>query len=137
MPVSKDNDFKGYSFIDKNFVCKSIEDCVTCKFCGGSITISSEVIYGASVKIVFCEMYSEISSTRNSAMLGPTKRFSEVNTRLIYAMRALGQGFLGCKTFCVIMDLPPPVNHESYSKIVKNIKNISTVTAKNSMMCKR
>lgn len=94
------------------------------------------MIYGVSEKIViFCEVCSEISSTRNSVMLGPSKRIPEVNMRLIYAMRALGQGCLGCKTFCGIMDLPPPVSHESYSKIVKNIRNISTVTAKNSMTC--
>lgn len=32
MPVYKDSDFKGYSFIDKNLVFKAIEDCVSCKF---------------------------------------------------------------------------------------------------------
>ena len=82
-------------------------DCVSCKFCGGDITIKCENIFGLSERIcVLCNDCGEIASSRNSSMLGKRKNQAEINSRFIYAMRTLGQSLAAAKTFCGVMDLP-------------------------------
>jgi hypothetical protein len=106
MDVSFNENFEGFCIIDKRLVFKMIEDCVMCKICGGDIKITSTVIAGLSEKIeCICESCGDLSTTRNSSMLGKRKNSAEINSRFLYAMRALGQGHSGAKTFCGIMDL--------------------------------
>lgn len=48
-------------------------------------------------------------------------------------MRCLGQGALGEKKFCGLMDLPPPAAQKSHDEIQKNIHIASKAVAKLSM----
>ncbi|GFX95303.1 hypothetical protein TNCV_848931 [Trichonephila clavipes] len=48
-------------------------------------------------------------------------------------MRTLGVGLRGIKTFCSVMDLPPPVSQKSYDRILNNIKSASSIVAVASM----
>ncbi|GFU79533.1 hypothetical protein TNCV_2915931 [Trichonephila clavipes] len=42
-------------------------------------------------------------------------------------------GLCGIKTFCSVMDLPPPVSQKSYDRILNNIKSASSIVAVASM----
>jgi hypothetical protein len=132
--LKNDTDFTGYAFIDKNIVFTAIQECVVCKICGGKVKITSTIVYGLSEKIgILCESCGEVSSTRNSAMLGEKKNTPEINSRFIYSMRTIGKGLSGAKTFCGVMDLPPPITLNAYNSIIKHVKEASSIVAKNSM----
>jgi len=42
----------------------------------------------------------------------------DVNRRMVYAMRACGQGFAGIETFTTMMDMPKPMIQNNYDKVV-------------------
>ncbi|GBN91394.1 hypothetical protein AVEN_107727-1 [Araneus ventricosus] len=60
----------------------------------------------------------------NSKLLGP-KNNPEINRRITYAMRSVGQGLEGMKTFCGVMDLNPPVSKNSYEQICRRVNAAS------------
>jgi hypothetical protein len=66
-------------------------------------------------------------------MIGTKKSAPEVNLRLVYSMSCIGQGLAGLKTFCAVMDIPPPISQKSYDNIVKKIKSATQVVAEKSM----
>lgn len=134
--VQMNADFHGYSIIDKDVIFSFLENYLSCSVCHSSVKIVSAVIYGLLEKItITCTNCGILSSCQNSVMTGVKKNRPEINTRFTYAMRCIGQGFLGAKTFCGVMDLPPPVSKAAYNKIVNRIANISTISAEKSMVC--
>ena len=48
-------------------------------------------------------------------------RSFDINKRVIYAMRRIGNGYRGLKLFASLMDMPPPMSNSSYDKLVKKI----------------
>ena len=50
-------------------------------------------------------------------------RSFKINSKIIYAMRRIGLGLAGMKTFLMLMDLPSPINHSAYDKLNKKIHN--------------
>ena len=56
----------------------------------------------------------------NSSPLIDAKAY-DVNRRIVFAFRLLGLGLAGIDKFCGVMDMPKPVFHSFYDKIVQNI----------------
>ena len=50
-----------------------------------------------------------------------SKQSFDVNERLVYAMRALGQGYNGVKKFTSLMNMPTPMTANNYDKIIGNV----------------
>ena len=48
-------------------------------------------------------------------------RSFDINKRIIYAMRRIGVGLAGIKTFLALMDLPSPMSHSAYDKLSNKI----------------
>ncbi|GFV38093.1 hypothetical protein TNCV_4204031 [Trichonephila clavipes] len=72
------------------------------------------------------------STFKSSSVFESSNHDYEVNTRITYAMRTIGVGLRGIKTFCSVIDLPPPVSQKSYDRIL-NIKSTSSIVAVVSM----
>ncbi len=58
----------------------------------------------------------------------------EVNKRLVYGMRLIGQGRTSAKRFCAIMNMPSPPKQNAYSKNNKAILKAAKTVAEKSMM---
>lgn len=126
--------FQGYRLLDMDILVKELEMFLSCKSCGGDITFEEVLTVGLSSKYsIVCSSCGEVTSFRNSQMIGTNKNVSEINTRAVYAMRCIGQGHTSLVTFCGIMDLPPPLSRKSYDLIVNKIKSATNIVATSSM----
>ncbi|GFX25356.1 uncharacterized protein TNCV_1275161 [Trichonephila clavipes] len=93
----------------------------------GSVWISIRIFY------IDCNSCAMQSTFKSSPVFESSNHGYEINTRITYAMRTLGVGLRGIKTFCSVMDLPPPVSQKSYDRILNNIKSASSIVAVASM----
>ncbi|GBO46529.1 hypothetical protein AVEN_205606-1 [Araneus ventricosus] len=82
---------------------------------------------------IYCNSCNIEVPTRNSKLSGPKRNIPEINRRIAYAMRSVGQGLEGMKTFCGIMDLNPPVSQNSYEQICRRVNAASKNVAFESM----
>ena len=57
----------------------------------------------------------------------------DVNTRLVYTMRSLGQGYIGVKKFTSLMNMLNPMTAINYDKIISNVTKIVKVVAHETM----
>ena len=57
----------------------------------------------------------------------------EVNTRIIMAFREIGLGHEAVKTFCGMMNMPPPMNKKSYDITSSKLHDTYVQTAQDSM----
>ena len=60
-------------------------------------------------------------------------QFFDINRRLVYAMRAIGQGQSSARRFCALMNLPPPPNPKSYGDCNKALANAAKTVALSTM----
>ena len=61
-------------------------------------------------------------------------KYFEVNRRLIYGMRTIGQGASSAKRFCGIMNMPPPPKPNAYDRHNKALLKASRATASETML---
>ncbi|GFQ85574.1 uncharacterized protein TNCT_211331, partial [Trichonephila clavata] len=110
-------------------------DCISAsakKLCKES-DLDKEILYGlVSEFYVECYSCSTLSTFKSSPVIASGKDY-EVNTRITYAMRTVGQGFCGIKHFCTAIDLPLPVSQKAYEKILLKINLASYEVADDSM----
>ncbi|GBM80681.1 hypothetical protein AVEN_137208-1 [Araneus ventricosus] len=126
--------FEGNIIFDKALLFSFLEDNLCCKVCTGRVSISDKRVAGlSSLMSIECNACKIQVSTRNSKLLGPKKNIPEINRRITYAMRSVGQGLEGMKTFCGIMDLYPPVSQNSYELICRRVNAASKNVAIQSM----
>lgn len=60
-------------------------------------------------------------------------RYYEVNRRLVYGMRTIGQGEASARRFCGIMNMPPPPKPKAYSKHNKALLKAAKAVANQTM----
>lgn len=133
-PEDFDESFDGYAFLNTSPLFSALSESLCCNKCYDKITVNCEVIYGLTMKInIYCNSCGLLSSTKNSKMVGKMQNASDLNRRFFLAMRFIGKGHAEAKTFCGIMDLPPPVTQKSYDKIVSHIHAATNIVAEKSM----
>lgn len=125
--------FQGNIIIDKGLLFSLLESVACCKTCFGCLTISDKKVMGLSTIISISCKTCGVVSTRNSGMLGPKKNVPDINRRIIYALRCIGQGLEGLKTFCGVMDLYSPVTQNAYDNICRKIRDATCEVATESM----
>lgn len=74
-----------------------------------------------------CRWYKEFFTSRR---IGGA---FDVNQRLVYGMRCIGQGFSGANKFCTMMNLPSLPTKKNYSKLSKSLNTAVYDVAKESM----
>ncbi|GFT43743.1 uncharacterized protein TNCV_53741 [Trichonephila clavipes] len=105
-----------------------------CFYCGSKAELKEKVLFGlVSEFYIDCNSCAMQSTFKSSPVFESSNHDYEINTRNTYAMRTLGDGLRGIKTFCSVMDLPPPVSQKSYDRILNNIKSASSIVAVASM----
>ncbi|GFR18742.1 uncharacterized protein TNCT_307251 [Trichonephila clavata] len=127
--VRNSNQSNGYRLINIDILLSELSQYVTCPNCNTKAVLKEKILYGlVSEFYVECYSCSTLSTFKSSAVIASGKDY-EVNTRITYAMRTLGQGFCGIKHFCTAMDLPPPVSQKAYEKILRKINLASCEVA--------
>lgn len=124
-----DTDTTGNVIFDLKLMFAELEKCLRC-ICGSSVHFKLDNISGLGCKIVIiCVDCSNIGSFSNCPMTGKTGSVYTINRRAVYALRCLGQGLAGLRTFCGIMNMRPPVQEPTYNIINSKI-NDATKTVK-------
>lgn len=110
---------QGFRYRILNFltVFTAISQAVVCKKCKSDITFTESGMRGLGFKIV-------ISCANCDKIIIPSSPFIEkgydINHRIILAMRLL-VGLNGIIKFCAFMDLPRPIFHSFYDRVVEKI----------------
>ena len=124
-PKSSDS-ISGYRIIDVS-ILKSIFELMKCPECTSSCLTLGEIFERkkghASFLVVNCTAcdYATDFYTSQSIKDGVKGQNSfDVNTRIIYAMRACGQGHASIEKFSTLMDMPRPMTQNNYDKVVKS-----------------
>lgn len=122
----------GYRLIYLPILSSIISSNLCCKVCHGNVELEEISVFGlASTYKLECGKCKQNNEFQSS----PSKnnRVTEVNRRIVYAMRCLGTGLRGLEMFCGVMDLPPPVRQTTYTIIVNRILDATVAVAKDSM----
>lgn len=127
---SDNNTSSGSLIIDLDIISQLIESNVACKYCKNvnSVKLVEDISCrrGLATKII---LECSICKVKNSVMSSSVNRnrIYNVNIRLSYAMRCIGKGQRSAKTFCGIMDLPPPSTKfmKSNSIILNSLKEVA------------
>lgn len=109
----------GYRFINFLPMFTMLSQLVVCRKCGSNIRFDETSKRGLGFKLaVICETcaptYIDSSPLINNHAY-------DINRRIILAMRLLGIGLHGIIKFCAFMELPRPIFHSYYDKLVSNI----------------
>ena len=123
----------GYRLVDMEILA-NVFSLICCQECGEQNIQLSEISFRrhgcASCLRLLC-----LSCGWNHCFYSSKKisRFYEVNRRLVYGMRTIGQGEASAKRFCGIMNMPPPPKPKAYSKHNKALLKASKSVANKTM----
>ena len=125
----------GYRIVNYVTVFAAIGAAVKCKKCDGNVNFSESSIRGLGFKVKMSCVSCEPVYVNSSPLID--RNAYEINRRIVFAFRLLGIGLAGIEKFCGIMDLPKPVFHSFYDKIVQNIhfavKSVCKLSMKNAV----
>ena len=131
-PGKKDKFIDGYRFVDMEIlsIVISVLSCPVCQLC--SLTLRekfSEKMGFASFLVIKC---SDCKFSHDFYTSNPVGKSYDINLRVIYAMRNIGQGHASIKKFTTLMNMPSPMTVKNYdlavSKITKHVVNIAEQT---------
>ena len=122
----------GYRIIHISSLIRALSDNVCCKICHSEIILEETSVQGLASTFNFrCNVCNSNKQFYSSPKGNNT--VCEINRRMVYAMRCIGQGLGSIQLFCGLMDLPPPVKQSTYAIIVGRIVSASKLVAKQSM----
>lgn len=122
-----------YNLVDIDCFGKALEDIAVCKYCSSSLKFSCKSVVGLVSEInVCCINCGEEKSFINSSQVSQSEKSAyDLNLRLVYGMRAIGKGCVAAKTFCGVMNVPPPPT--MYSLHERILANATESVCENSM----
>ena len=123
----------GYRFIDLEILCKVVQ-ALACPVCMNT----SLCLYDDVAKKNGCANFLLISCrscgwSHDFYTSKQNKGRFEVNTRIVYGMRVIGNGFSGLKKFAAITNIPSVHTKNNYSKVNKSLKSALFNVARKSM----
>ena len=124
----------GYRIVDLEILCDVIKG-LKCPNtgCQGELVLSENMKNKkglASEMIIECQcMYSSKFYTSQSI----DRQSFDVNKRLVYTMRSLGQGYSGIKTFTSLMNMPQPMTENNYEKVINIMSTVVKSVAEETM----
>ena len=130
----KQSKVSGFRLLDMEILAEVISS-FSCPSCNQPINLKEDFSNKrglASMLIVSCEMCSyekKIFTSRTCT----DKGYFEVNHRMVYAMRACGQGHRGIETFTSLMNMPKPMTRNNYDKMNIYIKTAAKKVAEDTM----
>ena len=126
-------DISRYRLVDME-VRASVFELIRCRDCGKLSIILSEVSFKrkgcSSCLCLFCTSCGWNHSFYTSKKV---KKHFEVNRRLVYGMRSIGQGASSAKRFCGVMTMPPPDKPNAYQGHNKALMKATKTVAEETM----
>lgn len=121
----------GYAIIDKS-VFGELAKHLACKTCKQPIKFELASHQGLAFNLkIICRACQELS-LKSSPVIQNTLQ-KDVNVRAALAMRMIGQGLSGLKTFCAFMCMDTPVSQKVYESYNNQIMQASENVAQRSM----
>lgn len=120
--IDIDQELEGNRVIDIRILSQNITSNLVCRYCHNTIQFLELKRQGLASDFVFhclntqCHEQTSFPSCHHISVSRNLK-VNSVNRRSALAMRCVGGDRADLKTFCAIMDLPPPVGDSSYSMI--------------------
>ena len=125
---------EGNRLIDVGVLKCSIESQLICRFGRSTVQLLELKQQGLASEFVFhcdnvkCNRQDSFSSCERIAVGNLT--VCSVNRQAALAMRCIGGSRADLRTFCGVMDMPPPVRGSSYNKINKTIQKAACAVQK-------
>ena len=121
-----------YDIVNLEYLTNIINDMAVCKECGEKIEIVVTKRVGLAIEMcVSCAGKCNSVTAKNSTFRQDANVYA-INTRFIYAMRCIGKGQANAKTFCGLMNLPPPPS--KYKNYIDVLHTAATTICNNSML---
>lgn len=120
----KQKNISGFRFVDMEILAEVIST-LPCPSCSSPVLLSER----CNKKQGFASMLEITCSTCNyinpfyTSKVHTAKRYYEINHRMVYAMRACGQGHGGMETFTSLMNMPKPMTQKNYDKMAVRVKD--------------
>ena len=137
-PKSIDS-INGYRLIDVH-ILDSVISAFKCPGCTEQLLTLKEQLekkkgLASSLEIICsrCGYNDNFYTSRTLPYEGKGGKSFDVNARIIYAMRACGQGHAGVEKFTTLMDMPKPMTKNNYNKVVKKLVTATETVAKETM----
>ena len=73
------------------------------------------------------------TSAKTYSAIPQSKNGFDVNLRMTYTMRTLGQGHAGIQKFTSLMDMPNPMTRNNYDKLVAKVSSVTKLVAEETM----
>ena len=130
-----------FRIIDAGILREIVEDCAcpSCKDCKLSVEEKPKERKGLSNRYyIICHACgyekryytsNRVQSERNGKGGAPF----EVNARFTLTMRNMGKGHSDIRSFCGIMNMPPPMTEDTYQKLHGNLHNAAVKCSQESM----
>lgn len=130
--ISSSKNITGYRFLDMEILCSIFKE-VSCPKCYQQKLLLSENIghkKGLSSMLVLNCSCGYVREFCSSNLCG---KGYDINRRIVYAMRSLGQGHTGIEKFTTLMNMPRPMAVTTYNKIVDKMAAAASDIAKDTM----
>ena len=130
---------KGYSLMSLNNLNECIQSAAICNNCKSpksrlSLLEAKAERKGLAQKLVIqCNLCSSKSNFSTSSKSGAHKPF-EVNVRSAHGTSSQGLGHAGLTRLCASLDLPKPIHHKPYDKIIRDLSGNAQRLAERKMM---
>ena len=126
------NDLVGNRILDIS-ILSGVISLLCCPSCGQtSLHLSESKTKQGSARlfsiVCLCEWKHEFWSSEKTINGG-----FEINSRLVYAFRSLGQGFCGLERFHTLLNLPPSLTRNNYNLVSKKICRATKCVAEETM----
>ena len=133
-PKQSDRDITGYRFVDMDLLTPVIA-LLCCPECQTANTLHlhesmKEKMGFASLLTITCQICTfkhEFYSSKQHL-----KSF-DINRRVVYAMRSIGQGYSSIVKFTALINMPSPMTEKNYQKTVKKVTSVVVKVAKETM----
>ena len=132
-PKQSDPKITGYRFVDVEILSDMITFlcCPNCKSSGLMLHENFSKKKGfASLLLIKCECGFEKEFYSSQPASAKTH---DINRRIIYTMRSIGQGYSSIQKFTALMNMPQPMTQKNYDRSVKVISEVVQDVAEETM----
>lgn len=122
----------GYRFMDME-ILSSVFNTLCCPKCkNDNLTLQEDL---SQKKGLACTLILLCKCGHRQVFLNSEscEKSYDINRRLVYSMRSIGQGYGGIQKFTSLMDMPKPMTQNNYDKIIVKLKNIVKSVAEETM----
>lgn len=132
----------GFRLIDMTVLAENIVKSCKCKKCGASVTLCEDISQdnnGLAVKLLFacdnvlCTMNNSFMTSKKIETGNRGNSPYEVNRRAVLAFREIGSGYADMETFCMVMNIPKPMNKKTYDNHIEQLADACESVAQSSM----